>query len=195
MRVFLSIFLLILMVSCSEKETSTSELVTSYYNGFKESNYEQIIKTLSDSLAIHAGDYVMKYTPESFYEHFKWDSVFKPTYELVKLENQDEEVVAIIATRSLRLEFLKNNPMSCSSKFYFKSGKIYKIEELGCSGVDWQVWQRERDSLVNWIRLNHPKLDGFVNDLSMKGAQNYLKAIEMYKARKDTLPPNYKEFN
>lgn len=192
MRVFLSIFLLILMFGCSEKKISTSELVKNYYSGFKNSNYEQVRKTLSDSLAIYAGDYVMKYTPESFYEHFKWDSVFQPKYELIKLENPEEEVVATVAIKSLKLEFLKNNPMNCSSKFYFKSGKIYKIEELDCSDVDWQVWQRERDSLVSWIRRNHPKLDGFVNDLSMKGAQNYIKAIEVYKVRKDTLPPNHK---
>ena len=49
--------------------------------------------------------------------------------------------------------------------------------------ANWEIWQRERDSLVNWIKENHPELDGFVHDLSMEGAQNYLKAISLYKKR------------
>ncbi|WPP49957.1 hypothetical protein [Catalinimonas niigatensis] len=62
-----------------------------------------------------------------------------------------------------------------------------KLESLECLNADWNIWQTERDSLVNWTRNNHPKLDGFIHDLTMDGAINYLKAIELYEKRKDAL--------
>jgi len=51
------------------------------------------------------------------------------------------------------------------------SDKITKIEALECSDANWNVWQAERDSLVNWVKINHPELDGFINDLTMNGAK------------------------
>jgi hypothetical protein len=87
----------------------------------------------------------------------------------------------------LRFEFLKNNPLSCRHKISFKDGKIAKLETLECIDADWGIWQKERDSLVNWVHIHHPDLDGFVHDLSMQGAINYLKAIELYKDNEETL--------
>lgn len=175
------IFISILITTCTEKKSGPSDQITEYYEGFKNSDYNQIKRTISDSLTIIEGDYIMDFTPESFYKQFKWDSVFKPVYKLVTLENEDEQVVATVSVNSLRFDFLKNNPLTCKHKFYFKSGKINKIENLDCTDVNWEIWQKERDSLVNWTKLNHPELDGFINDLSMKGAKDYLNAIELYK--------------
>ncbi|MCX2679861.1 hypothetical protein OOZ15_07935 [Galbibacter sp. EGI 63066] len=181
MKKILFIFILISITSCAEKKSTKSEQIIKYYEGFKNSDYNQIKRTISDSLTIIEGDYTMAYTPESFYNQFKWDSVFKPVYKLVSLENENKQVVATVSVNSLRFEFLKNNPLTCKHKFHFKSGKINKIETLDCIDANWEIWQKERDTLVNWVKFNHPELDGFINDLNMKGAIDYLNAIELYK--------------
>ena len=74
--------------------------------------------------------------------------------------------------------------MTCQYKISFISGKISEIESLECKGADWQIWQKEVNSLVSWIKINHPILDGFINDMTMNGAMNYLKAIELYELDK-----------
>lgn len=98
-----SLFILILLLigSCTEKTSKTTAQVIAYYSGFKKSNYSQIREVIADSLTLTEGEYTMTFTPESFYEQFKWDSVFKPVYELVELENQDEQIVATVSVKSL----------------------------------------------------------------------------------------------
>src|SRR5690606_20693756 len=117
--------------------------ITAYYKGFKNSDYRQIKKIVSDSLTIIEGDYIMGFTRESFYKQFKWDSVFKPVYKLVSIVNENEYVVATVSVNSLRYEFLKNNPLTCKHAFYFKSGKINKIKTLDCIDTNWETWQKE----------------------------------------------------
>lgn len=172
------------MMNCSTKKEDLSQTVTDYYNGFKTSDYSQIQNTLSDSLTLIEGDYVTPFTHKSYHEQFKWDSVFKPRYEIIEIKKLDDKVAATVSVYSPRFEFLKNNPLTCTHLFSFTSGTIAKIENQDCGNANWEVWQKERDSLVKWTRIHHPKLDGFINDLSMNGGINYLKAIELYQESK-----------
>lgn len=178
-------FTLILCMGCAEKTSTPTEQITAYYLGFQNSDYTQIKRTLSDSLISIEGDYRMAYSRESFYEKFKWDSVFTPDYTLVSIENLDEKTVATVTMRSPKLEFLHNNPMTCSYTFHFKKGKIAEIKNLDCPTTNWELWEKEVNALVAWIAMNHPELDGFINDLTMQGALNYMKAITLYKNRKN----------
>lgn len=179
------IFLLIIIVftSCTEKQHTESEQIKVFYKGYKNSNYNLIKNVLSDSLTTVFGDYTTTYSHDSYYEQFKWDSIFKPVYKLEALNTIDGQIVATVSMRSLKLEFLKNNPMTCLYQFEFVSGKISRIKELDCNGVDWGVWQNEVNALVNWIKINHPEQDGFIHNLSIQGAIDYLKAIELYENR------------
>lgn len=183
MKKIIFLFLLIVNICCTEKESTSKEQIIAYYEGFKNSDYSQVKETLSDSLVIVAGDFITPFTSESYYQQFKWDSVFKPTYKLVKIENQGDQAIATITLSSAKHEFLINSQMTCSNKFYFKAGKISKIEELDCPNTNWELWGKRVNTLTNWVKLNHPELDGFINDLSMKGAQDYMKAIELYEQR------------
>lgn len=177
------IFILILFTDCTEKKSTISEQVTAYYDGFKIADFSQIKRTLADSLITIHGDYTTAFSHKSYYEKFKWDSVFKPVYKLVSIENQEKQAIATITVSSLKHKFLKNNSMTCRYKFYFKSEKISKIEELDCPNANWEIWGQKAESLVNWVQLNHPELDGFIYDLSMKGAIDYVHAINLYEQR------------
>jgi len=161
-----------------------SEQIKKYYEGFKSSDFNQIKGVIADSLTITEGDYVMEFDQQSYYGQFKWDSIFQPKYNVISIENHNDQFIATVSVESLRFKFLQNNPLTCEHRFQFASGKIIQIENLECKDANWEVWQQERDSLVNWVKDNHPELDGFVHDLSMKGAKKYLKAIELYQSNK-----------
>ena len=183
MKHLLLLSILVLGIRCSKKTSTEAEQITAYYEGFKNSDYSQVKRTLSDSLISVAGDYTMPYSRESFYEKFKWDSVFKPQYKLVSIDEEGEHPIATVTVNSHKLEFLQNNPMTCRYAVYFKDGKIASIVDLDCPTANWEIWGKQVDALVGWIAMNHPELDGFINDLTMQGAINYMKAIELYKNR------------
>ncbi|MBM1107020.1 hypothetical protein JQC67_12785 [Aurantibacter crassamenti] len=185
MKNIVFIFLLMyLFTGCENKKITHQETVTSYYKAFDSGDYNKIKALIDDSLTVVGGDFIMPFTPDSFYEQFKWDSIFKPSYEILELEEKNNQIIATVASRSLRYAFLKNNPLTCRFAISFTSGKISKIEDFEYIDANWNVWQKERDSLVQWTKINHPELDGFINDLSMKGALNYMQAIELYEKNK-----------
>lgn len=180
----LILLLLYFLMGCNDQKLTHQETVAKYYSARDAANYNELKALINDSITITSGDYVMPYTQDSFYEEFKWDSVFRTSYKIVELEEKNNQVITSLALKSTRLEFLKNNPMTCRYKISFNSGKISKIEELECKDADWIIWKKEVDSLVSWIKKNHDELDGFINDMTMNGAINYLKAIELYETDK-----------
>lgn len=184
---FILFTIIFLLASCGKKKPSPSEIAAKYYQAFDNADFNQLKTLLCDSISITEGDYLTSYSQDSFHKQFKWDSIFQPTYKLVNIEEVNNGIIATVSSSSLRYEFLKNNPLTCKYKFYFESDKISNIEVLECLDSDWDIWQKERDSLVSWINIYHPELDGFINDLTMNGALNYLKAIELYKNRIDAL--------
>lgn len=178
-------FLSTLLTGCATQRLTSPELVTEYYEGFNAADYNRISTVIADSITIVEGEYVMPYSQESFYEQFKWDSVFQPTFKVLELENQDKQIIATVESSSKRYRFLKNDPLTCRFLISFDSNKIAKLEAIDFLDTDWAVWSAERDSLVSWTSRNHPELDGFIHDMTMQGAINYLKAIELYENRKD----------
>jgi len=178
---------IILLAGCGQQEISNQEVTKKYYEARNSLDFSAIKKLVNDSVIVVEGDYVMPYSHESYYEVFKWDSIFQTSYKLVELKESNDQIIASVALSSIRNKFLKNDLMTCKFKLSFNSGKISKIESLDCSGADWNNWEKERDSLVNWISVNHPELNGFIYDMTMNGAKNYLKAIELYESHKSDL--------
>ncbi len=179
-----SLVTLLWILGCSNPKPNHLKLVADYYDAWNASDYNQIKALIADSLTTSEGEYLTTFSHASFHEHFKWDSVFQTRYELVKVDTTNNQVMATVSSTSLRFAFLKNNPLTCSSRISFKGGKISRIEYLDCENADWTVWTKEVDTLVAWIKKNHPELDGFIHDLTMQGAINYLKAIEFYEQQR-----------
>ena len=180
---FLILIVTGLLFGCGNKELSRKETVTTYYKAFDSGDFEKLKTVIHDSITLISGDFVMPFDKDSFNEFYKWDSIFKPSYEILELVEDNNHLIATISQKNIRNAFLKNNQLKLNVKFSFASGKITKLEELDYIGVNWKNWNQQKDSLVNYIKTNHPELDGFVNDMTMTGAKNYLKAIELYEGR------------
>lgn len=168
---------------CTNQKLGHKETVTAYYKAFDSGDFEKINSVVYDSITIVTGDFITPLNRDSFYTFYKWDSIFKPSYELLEIEEKNNDIIATITQNNIRNEFLKNNPLKLKVKVSFVSDKITKLEELNYIDVNWNIWAQHRDSLVSWIKINHPELDGFVNDMTMQGAINYKKAIELYNGR------------
>ncbi len=180
---FILITCIFFLAACTSKGISSAETVKQYYTAFDAADFARMLPLVSDSLTIAEGDYATTYSHDSFYEQFKWDSIFQPSYELIDIAEEEGSIIATVASSSVRYEFLKNNPLTCRFSITFSGAKISRIDVLDCPDADWGVWEAERELLVSWVSENHPELDGFIHDLSMQGAINYMKAIELYENR------------
>jgi len=170
--------------NCGQSKLTHQETVTSYFEARDAKDYHQIKQLISDSLIVTEGSYVMPYSQESYYEVFKWDSIFRTTYDLVDLQKLDDQILASVNLTSVRNTFLENDLMRCDFRVSFEKEKISRIESLDCQGADWDKWQDRVKLLVVWVEENHPELDGFIHDMTMKGAQDYVNSIELYEARR-----------
>lgn len=101
---------------------------------------------------------------------------------MISIKYTDSTVDVTQSISSKRFEFLGNNPLITKKRICFENNKITQIETLAYQNVDWKVWTEKRDSLVKWIDSNHKELSGFIYDLTQKGAEDYLKAIELYQS-------------
>jgi hypothetical protein len=179
MRTLQLVLALGLLVSCSR--TSNQSTYEKFVDGYYNHGFESIEDLLSDTILLKDGEYVAKYSKLEYQVYYKWDSVFCPKYEMIELIWTDSTVDITQSVSSKRYEFLGNNPLLTRNRLYFVDGKITMIENLEYLNVDWNVWTANRDSLVDWIDFNHKELSGFIFDMTQVGAENYLKAIGLYK--------------
>ena len=181
----ITILSFILVIGCNPNKLSHVETATKYFNARNSSEFVQIQELIADSLTIVEGDYIMPYSKDEYYEVFKWDSTFQTRYEVVELQETNDQVIASITLSSIKHKFLKNDRMTCTFKLSFEEAKISKIESLDCKGADWEIWEKQVNILVEWVAINHPELDGFIYDMTLNGAQNYVKAIQLHESRHD----------
>lgn len=179
----------ILGLACSVHHNSKKAQVKTYYVGFIKGDYSLVKQVLADEFITVEGDFTTAYTPTTYHELFKWDSVFKPVYQIKKIVEAGNEVTATVAVSNHKFEFLKNNPLVFKNRFSFKNGKISKSVNIEFIGTDWDAWEAQKQALINWIAKEHPDLDGFIHDLTLKGALNYERAIHLYlnRSQKDSI--------
>lgn len=165
------------------QELTSIEIVKSYYEALNEADFSKVKPLVTSTVTIIEGDNVVPYSSASFYDFFQWDSVFAPDYAILEISGMANSVFVTVSVESERLLFLKNSPMVSKMKFTFHGNQIYMIEVVKYIGVDFEIWQYERDNLVVWIDENYSELSGFINDLTKRGAENYMYAIKLWNAQ------------
>ncbi|MHA7055933.1 hypothetical protein ACWGOQ_0001840 [Aquimarina sp. M1] len=165
--------------NCSRKNQNTL-LVQKYYDHLNHSNFLELSELIGDSITINEGDYNMNYSRNDYYTFFQWDSVFSPTYELLEIKQVDKKIAVKVSKTCTRIKFLNQKSMTSKEVFEIKNQKISKIKNVEMDS-DFKLWNATKNEIVTWIKKNHPELDGFMYDQTKAGAQNYVKAMDLYK--------------
>ena len=95
-------FAIVIFSACSLPETSKKiDTVTSFYKSLNKQELEKIPNLLHDSISVGSGDYWTHYSKSSYQNWLQWDVVFKPTYEIIDI-NQNEEIVTVEVSKSCK---------------------------------------------------------------------------------------------
>ncbi|TWO30408.1 hypothetical protein E1J38_014735 [Seonamhaeicola sediminis] len=176
------------IISCknSEKEIDKLEIAKKYYEVLDKSNVSGIETLLTDSLLTKETeyDYEQTFSKKEYVEWLKWDSVFKPTYKILEIGQENGTVKAKISKTDKRISFLHKEPIVTDQVIRFDKDKITSIETTKYVIFNDSVFVKNRDGLLNWIDKNHPELNGFIYDQTKTGGMKYLKAIELYENKK-----------
>ena len=181
----LLLLLTIGIISCRnpEKESDKLEIAKEFNIAIDDSNPLKTTELITERFTTIDDGFEQKYSGNEYAEWVKWDSVFEPTYEIFKIERENGIVKAKISKTDKRISFLHHEPIVTDEIIQFEGNKIKGINRTSAS-FDVEKFVKNRDELVNWITENHPELNGFLNDQTKSGGLNYLKAIELYKNKK-----------
>lgn len=170
------------ILSCStfEKHPGKLQVARKYYHALDQSNYLQIKDLISDSITTKEVNYERILTRSQFHEFMKWDSIFEPTYKVLKLDQVDGLITATVSKLDKRILFLHKAPIITQEVLRFTEGRIASVEITDYISFDDKIFAEKRDSLLTWVDEHHPELNGFIQDQTEFGAKNYLKAIELY---------------
>lgn len=161
------------------KENANERSVHLYLHSLNQGNHQTIDQLISDSIKVSDQGYLISKGKKQFHTIFKWDSVFSPSYRLLQIEASEDGVNTIIEKSCQRIRFLQDSASIYKTTFRFNRNRISEIETTGNIYFDTLRWTQNRDTLVNWIKSNHPELDGFIYDQTKEGAENYMKAIKL----------------
>ncbi|WP_051285033.1 hypothetical protein [Aequorivita capsosiphonis] len=178
-------FLAIGIISCKnpEKESDKLEIAKKFYIAIDNSNPSKTTELITERFTTIDDGFEQKYSGNEYAEWVKWDSVFQPTYEILKIEKENGIVKAKISKTDKRIFFLHHEPIITDEIIQFENNKIKNINRTSAS-FNVKEFIQNRDELVNWIAENYPELNGFLNDQTKGGGIKYLKAIELYKIKK-----------
>ncbi|NPD46916.1 hypothetical protein HNS38_05080 [Lentimicrobium sp. L6] len=183
MLLLLAVVFMSFSCSIKNKKSSEEDLIKAYYQALNSGDFNRISCLLSDSLITMEMDFVLTKGIQGFHEQFQWDSVFNAKHKLMEIQNHKDSIFTIQSKIGKRIDFLQDSAVICKVWFEFDKNKISKIHTLEYIYFNIEKWEPRRDSLVAWVGRVYPGLNGFIYDLSPKGAKNYLKAIKLYEKR------------
>ena len=188
----LLVLLIIGCTSCNTSEKKKDEEITKleiakqYYEALDRSDVSGMAAILGDSIVVreNADNYEERFSQEAYTIWLEWDSVFEPTYKVLEIEQENDVVKAKISKIDKRILFLTEEPIVWHEMVRFEDQKIVKVERVEYEVFDVAKFLKNRDSLVNWTKANHPELDGFLYPQTKDVGKKYLQAIELYNANR-----------
>jgi len=181
-KTIILLLLTIGLISCknSKKEIDSVEIAKQYFKFLDNSDYSKMSDWLADSITTAEGEYKQTYSKSDYLEFLKWDSVFDPNYEILKIEQKHGIVRAKISKMDKRISFLHEESFITNQTVKFQNDKIISVET---QYVDFneETWERNKNKLLSWIDENHPEFNGFIHNQTESGGIKFLKAIELYK--------------
>lgn len=171
------------LFSCkfSNDKFTPEQVVKEYFKGLNNHGFNEISPYIADSIMTLEGDYLLSRTFDEFYVLFQWDSVFLPHYELIEIKTVNNKVEATVSKTCKRIQYLHDTAIVYKVMVDVADNQIVSVQTNEYIVFDFEKWQTNRDTLVAWIDNHHPDLSGFVNDQTTTGAQNYLKAIDLFR--------------
>ena len=168
--------------SCNNavKNSKKLDLAKSFFTALDHSNSNEATELISDKFKTIDDGFEQEYNGFEFAEWVKWDSVFQPSYQILKLKEKNGIVTAMISKTDKRITFLHQDPIITEEFIQFEGNKIRSIERNSVS-FNVERFVTSRDELVNWIEEHHPEINGFLNDQTKNGGMNYLRAIDLYR--------------
>lgn len=164
----------------AEKEIDKIEIAKKFYVAIDNSNHSKVTGLITEEFTTIDDGYEQKYTRNEYAEWVKWDSVFQPTYEILKIEKVDDIVKAKISKIDKRISFLHDQPIIMNETILLDGNRIMSVERTSVS-FNVEKFIKRRDEFVSWVEENHPDLNGFLHDQTLSGGIKYLKAIELFK--------------
>ncbi len=179
--IFLTILAGFFMVSCSQNPEKA--LIQKYFNAFNQSNFNDLKELLCDDFEVTEGNFTLCTSINEFQTVFQWDSIFNPTYEILNIQELDGKMQTEISKTDIRVAYLHDTPLISNVSFEFKNGKISKQIINDYKEFDIKKWGGRLKDIATWIKVNHAELNGFERDITPRGAENYIKAIDLYQHR------------
>ena len=186
--IFISLALAISFVNCKRTpgDLEKLEIARKYYQALDNSDGALMSVLLADSIATLESDYDYKqtFTRNQYVQNWlRWDSVFRPSYTVLEIRQENELVKARISKIDKRIHLLHGEPTVWNEVLKFTDARIASIERTNIVFNE-KIWQKNVSTLEKWINDNHPELNGFLYDQTMEGGMKYLKAIELYQNKK-----------
>ena len=81
------------------------EIAKKFYVAIDNSNSAEITELITESFTTNDDGFEQKYNGNEYVEWVKWDSVFQPTYEILKIKEENGIVRAEISKTDKRISF------------------------------------------------------------------------------------------
>lgn len=184
--IFLVLFLVFsLCSSCSKKQKLEHPyrlLVQDYYNALNAGEIDKAQTFLADSIIKIEGVEKIAYAKQDFTQYLEWDLSFDPKYGLSNIDAATQDSVALTVTKQCkRILFLNEAPTKYEEVWTIKEGKLAGFEIQNYISFNDTLWVKNVTALTSFINKNHPELKTFIYNQTEQGAQDYLKAITLYK--------------